>query len=421
MTPRPMVLTPRRLATRVRRVRLPRCPPDPSCSAEILSIGSELTVGETRDTNAGDLARSLTGLGVAVTRIQALPDELGTVLGAVRDGDRPRRPRRLDRRARPDAGRPDPRGDRGSDRGRADCRPRPGALAARAVVPAGDAVPRDEPEAGLARAVGGAPAESQRDGARVVGRAGRWPPHRRVARAPPRNDADVDRSRPAAAPRARRRDGRRPADAPARGHRRVAGRRPPGRDDAPGDRPDRRDVRPSRRRGRPHLGAGLGRGRGRRAGLNGRRPRRDRGRTGPGHPGRPRLGGGRCDLGGGDRECPGGPRRDASDPRGRDGRLARHAPRRPRVAHVRGDARTVDADRPGARDRRRARASHTAGDGDRRGRPSESGFARGRAARTPPCPSSSSGPTGSTASGGSHSSAERTVGLARRSPRPTSS
>ena len=60
-------------------------PTRPILTAELLSIGSELTVGETRDTNAGDLARSLTGLGVAVTRIQALPDELGAVKGAVRD------------------------------------------------------------------------------------------------------------------------------------------------------------------------------------------------------------------------------------------------------------------------------------------------------------------------------------------------
>src|SRR4029078_8778444 len=60
-------------------------PTRPILTAELLSIGSELTVGETRDTNAGDLARSLTGLGVAVTRIQALPDELGAVLGAVRE------------------------------------------------------------------------------------------------------------------------------------------------------------------------------------------------------------------------------------------------------------------------------------------------------------------------------------------------
>src|SRR5437868_7001123 len=51
----------------------------PILTAELLSIGSELTVGETRDTNAGDLARSLTDLGVAVRRIQALPDDLAVV------------------------------------------------------------------------------------------------------------------------------------------------------------------------------------------------------------------------------------------------------------------------------------------------------------------------------------------------------
>lgn len=53
-------------------------------SAEILSIGSELTTGETRDTNAGDLARDLTARGVAVTRLSALPDRLPVVAAAVR-------------------------------------------------------------------------------------------------------------------------------------------------------------------------------------------------------------------------------------------------------------------------------------------------------------------------------------------------
>ena len=52
-------------------------PPRPLLTAEMLSIGTELTVGETRDTNAGELARSLTSLGVAVRRIQALPDDWG--------------------------------------------------------------------------------------------------------------------------------------------------------------------------------------------------------------------------------------------------------------------------------------------------------------------------------------------------------
>jgi nicotinamide-nucleotide amidase len=54
----------------------------PIRTAELLSIGSEITVGETRDTNAGELARSLTGIGVAVGRIQAVPDDLATVRDA---------------------------------------------------------------------------------------------------------------------------------------------------------------------------------------------------------------------------------------------------------------------------------------------------------------------------------------------------
>ena len=54
----------------------------PLLSAELLSIGSELTVGETRDTNSGELARSLSGIGIVVRRIQALPDDLDVVRGA---------------------------------------------------------------------------------------------------------------------------------------------------------------------------------------------------------------------------------------------------------------------------------------------------------------------------------------------------
>ena len=54
-------------------------------TAELLSIGTELTVGETRDTNAGDLARELTRRGVVVERISALPDDLGAVTSAFRE------------------------------------------------------------------------------------------------------------------------------------------------------------------------------------------------------------------------------------------------------------------------------------------------------------------------------------------------
>jgi nicotinamide-nucleotide amidase len=54
-------------------------------TAEILSIGSELTVGDTRDTNAGELAHELAGLGVRVGRMTALPDQLDAVTGAFSD------------------------------------------------------------------------------------------------------------------------------------------------------------------------------------------------------------------------------------------------------------------------------------------------------------------------------------------------
>jgi nicotinamide-nucleotide amidase len=57
----------------------------PLLSAELLSIGSEITVGETRDTNAGDLARSLSAIGIVVRRIQALPDDLDAVSAAIAD------------------------------------------------------------------------------------------------------------------------------------------------------------------------------------------------------------------------------------------------------------------------------------------------------------------------------------------------
>jgi nicotinamide-nucleotide amidase len=53
-------------------------------TAELLAVGSEITTGETRDTNGGDLARELDRLGVAVTRLVALPDDLASVSEAFR-------------------------------------------------------------------------------------------------------------------------------------------------------------------------------------------------------------------------------------------------------------------------------------------------------------------------------------------------
>lgn len=55
----------------------------PIATAELLAVGAELLVGETRDTNSGDLAVSLTALGVEVTRISQLPDDLAVIAEAV--------------------------------------------------------------------------------------------------------------------------------------------------------------------------------------------------------------------------------------------------------------------------------------------------------------------------------------------------
>jgi len=54
-------------------------------TAALLAVGSELTTGETRDTNGGELARALAGSGVRVHRILALPDDLAFVTAAFRE------------------------------------------------------------------------------------------------------------------------------------------------------------------------------------------------------------------------------------------------------------------------------------------------------------------------------------------------
>lgn len=58
----------------------------PILTAEVLAVGTELTVGETTDTNGGELARSLVAHGVTVGRISSIPDELGVVVEALRAG-----------------------------------------------------------------------------------------------------------------------------------------------------------------------------------------------------------------------------------------------------------------------------------------------------------------------------------------------
>ena len=53
-------------------------------TAELLAVGAELTVGETRDTNSGEIARSLTEAGVSIARINVLPDRLRVVSAVFR-------------------------------------------------------------------------------------------------------------------------------------------------------------------------------------------------------------------------------------------------------------------------------------------------------------------------------------------------
>ncbi len=62
-----------------------RTKPSPIATAEMLAIGAELLAGETGDTNSGDIARQLTQLGVEVSRMSQLPDDLEVVSAALRD------------------------------------------------------------------------------------------------------------------------------------------------------------------------------------------------------------------------------------------------------------------------------------------------------------------------------------------------
>ena len=143
----------------------------------------------------------------------------------VRDRAGAGRPGRLHRRAWPHPGRPDARGDRGGDRRDATHGRRSRGVAARAVGPARHALPRAEPQAGLADPVGRRPAEPERDRAGLVRRTAGRPRGRRPARPAARDAPDVERSRRAAPARARSRGRGRLAHVPAR--RGSANRRSP--------------------------------------------------------------------------------------------------------------------------------------------------------------------------------------------------
>jgi len=54
-------------------------------TAEIISIGNELLIGKTVNTNATWLARKLTLLGFSVRRITTVPDEISEIVSAIRE------------------------------------------------------------------------------------------------------------------------------------------------------------------------------------------------------------------------------------------------------------------------------------------------------------------------------------------------
>ena len=55
------------------------------CNVEIISVGNELLLGNTINTNASWIATKITGNGGRVTRITTVPDELSEIVKAVRE------------------------------------------------------------------------------------------------------------------------------------------------------------------------------------------------------------------------------------------------------------------------------------------------------------------------------------------------
>ena len=213
-------------------------------------------MGETRDTNSGEIARSLTEAGVAIDRIDVLPDRLRVVAGTFRAALRRADLVDLDRRPGPDAGRPDPRGDRPVTGETPTVDPELEAWLRELWSTPEPALPRDQSQAGLADPQRSCPGQPERHGSRLVGRAARRPGGRPAARAAARDAPDVDRPGPAPARRAR--PGSRPDQpdpAPDR-DRRIAGCRPARRGDPAPGQPGDRDLCPGRGGRRPDLGHG---------------------------------------------------------------------------------------------------------------------------------------------------------------------
>ena len=89
--------------------------------AEILTIGTELLLGESLDTNTREIARRMSAIGLDLYRTVSVGDNRGRIAAAIfffffffffAGGAGAGRGRDFDRRARSDGRRPDPRGRR---------------------------------------------------------------------------------------------------------------------------------------------------------------------------------------------------------------------------------------------------------------------------------------------------------------------
>ena len=88
--------------------------------AEIISIGTELLLGEIVDTNSAYIASRLPGLGIDVYYQHTVGDNLGRIVETIGRAWEAQRPRDHHRRPRADGGRPHARGNReGAGRGAA--------------------------------------------------------------------------------------------------------------------------------------------------------------------------------------------------------------------------------------------------------------------------------------------------------------
>ena len=229
-------------------------------TAELLAIGTELTVGETTDTNSGELARSLVGPGRADRPDLEPPDDLAAVVDALRTalgradlvvttGGLGPTPDDLTREAVAEAVRRD------AGRRRGDAR-----VAARAVGAPPPAVPGDQPQAGLGAPVGRDAARTRTAPRPAGGSTG--PTAGSSSRCPGRRARCGRCGRTRSVPRLAARGvgpGERGPDAAPDRHRRVAGRGAARRAAAAGDQPDRRDLRAPGGGRRPDLRACRGR------------------------------------------------------------------------------------------------------------------------------------------------------------------